>query len=290
MTSTWPFWVALTGGLLGCAAGGEWLYRRRHPYVIGFRPFSPRRYAGYVWGRLRRFPAEAARVTVQTVGPYLPWVPLLLRKPRMARFFRQWNTLRTSDRSALEAGVPWLAIEAIEWLDGYLDAQMRAFEWGSGGSTLFLARRVRALVTVEHDATWHDAVSRQLESAGFENCRYLLREPVPETERRDASAVPGAYASSDEGFAGRSFREYCAAIDVYPDESFDLVVVDGRARPSCIWHARTKVRQGGVIIVDNSERPHYVPAFEVLEGWSRRDFAGPVAFHKRFSTTTIFVR
>src|SRR5438874_5429887 len=137
--SGWPLWAVLASGIVVVGAvTAESLYRRRHPYVIGFRPFSPRRYARYVWGRLRRFPAEAARVTAQTVTPYVPWVPLLLRKPRAARFFRQWNRLRKSNGSALEAGIPWLAFEAIEWLDGYLEPQMRVFEWGSGGSTLFL--------------------------------------------------------------------------------------------------------------------------------------------------------
>ncbi len=275
-------WTVVAAGILGGAAVSiEWWYRRRNPYVVGLRPFSVRRYARYVSGRLERLPAETARVT----EPFRPWLPLLLRRPLLVRFFRRWNTLRKTEDAALELGLPWLAFEAIEWLESYLEPTMSVFEWGSGGSTLFFASRVGTLETVEHDPTWYERVSQRLESGGVTNCRYLLREPVAEP---GSSTVPGGYISSD--FAGLTFRDYCATIDAHPDESFDLVVVDGRARPSSIFHARNKVRAGGVILVDNSERPRYLPALELLDGWGRRDFAGPAAFYRGFSTTTIFIR
>jgi hypothetical protein len=288
--------VMVRGGLLwavvavaiigGCVVALEWLYRRRHPYVVGLRPFSARRYANYAWGRLRRFPAEAARST----APFRPWGPLLLQKPRLVRFFRRWNMLRKKPGFALEIGIPWLAFEAIEWLDRHLDPAMRAFEWGSGGSTLYLARRVGTLVAIEHNATWYERVSRRLESEGIENCEYLLYEPGVKTESDGSSSVPGGYSSADPRLATLSFKDYCAAIDAHADESFDLVVVDGRARVSCIFHARNKVRLGGVMVVDNSERKDYAPGLELLAGWPRRDFAGPAAFYAGFSTTTIFMR
>jgi hypothetical protein len=276
------FWAVVTVGVLGgCAVAVEWLYRRRHPYVIGLRPFSARRYARYAWTRLRYLPAETARIT----APFRPWAPLLLRRPQLVRFFPRWNRLRKAQGSALELGIPWLAFEAIKWLHRHLDSGMVVFEWGSGGSTLYFARRVGTLVTVEHDPTWYGRVSGRLEYEEITNCRYLLCEPAAEP---GSSTVPGGYVSSD--FPGCTFRDYCAAIDAHPDDSFDLVVVDGRARPSCIFHAREKVRPGGVMLVDNSERPRYVPGLELLEGWSRRDFAGPMAFYAGFSTTSIFVR
>ena len=280
-------WVAVALGILvGFAILAEWLYRRRHPYVIGLRPFSARRYARYLWGRVSRLPAETERVS----KPYREWFPLVLQKPLLLRFFRRWNRLRKAPGgAALDTGLPWLAFEAIDWLDRYLEPGMRAFEWGSGGSTLYLARRVEALVTIEHNATWYERVSRRLESEAIANCRYLLHEPRPGS-RNGGSAVPGGYVSADKQFSGLNFREYCSAIDEHADESFDVVVVDGRARPSCIFHARNKVRRGGVMVVDNSERPDYAAGLELLGGWSRRDFAGPAPFYAGFSTTSIFVR
>ncbi len=287
MTHTWLAWVAVTvGAIVGCVLVLEGLYRRRHPYVVGLRPFSVRRYARYAWGRVRRFPAEAAR----HMSPYWPWFPLLLRRPQLVRYFRRWDTLRRSEGTSIDAEVPWLALAAIEWLESHLDPTMRVFEWGSGGSTLFLARRVGSLVTVEHDSNWYGSVSERLKSAEIANCRYLLVEPVSGGDASHLGTVPGGYVSADKALAGLEFGDYCGAIDEYPDESFDLVVVDGRARASCIFHARTKVRPGGVMLVDNSERPDYVPGLRLLESWSRRDFIGPVAFNRNFSTTSIFLR
>ena len=287
MILAWLFWAAVALGIIVASVLVlEWLYRRRHPYVVGLRPLSARRYARYGWGRIERFPAVAAR----NAAPYWPWFPLLLRRPLLVRFFRRWDTLRKSEGSALAADVPWLAFTSIKWLKGHLEPTARAFEWGSGGSTLFLARRVASLVTVEHDSAWYESVAERLRSSEIVTCRYLLAEPVPDSEIGDVVHVPGGYRSSDKALAGFSFRDYCAVIDEYPDETFDLVVVDGRARASCIFHGRSKLRPGGVMLVDNSERPEYAEGLQLLDGWSRRDFVGPVPYNKNFSTTSIFER
>jgi hypothetical protein len=45
-----------------------------------------------------------------------------------------------------------------------------------------------------------------------------------------------------------SFEEYVRKIDVYPDESFDLVVVDGRARTACRYHTIKKIKRRILII------------------------------------------
>src|SRR5438045_3489360 len=49
---------------------------------------------------------------------------------------------------------PWLTQEAIRIIDGYLEPTMVAWEWGSGKSTPWIARRVGTLVSVEHDPQW----------------------------------------------------------------------------------------------------------------------------------------
>jgi predicted O-methyltransferase YrrM len=42
--------------------------------------------------------------------------------------------------------------------------------------------------------------------------------------------------------------------------SFDLVVVDGRARQSCLTHALPRLRGDGLVVFDNSARRRYRPA------------------------------
>lgn len=43
---------------------------------------------------------------------------------------------------------PWLSPGAIAWLEQNLRPHMRGFEWGSGRSTLWLARRLTSLTSI----------------------------------------------------------------------------------------------------------------------------------------------
>ncbi len=42
-------------------------------------------------------------------------------------------------RVLLDEGLPWITFPAMRWLHGHLRPSMSVFEWGSGGSTVFLA-------------------------------------------------------------------------------------------------------------------------------------------------------
>src|SRR5262245_28763699 len=54
----------------------------------------------------------------------------------------------------ISAQVPWLTFGAVRFLESRLASTQRVFEYGSGGSTLFLARRVEQVISVEHDVRW----------------------------------------------------------------------------------------------------------------------------------------
>ena len=92
------------------------------------------------------------------------------------------------------------------------------------------------------------------------------------------------------GAGDASFVDYARLIDDYADESFDLVAVDGRARCACVWHARAKVKPGGYLMLDNSDRPFYDPARQYLSDWEKRDLFGPGPYVDRFWGTTFWRR
>jgi predicted O-methyltransferase YrrM len=86
-----------------------------------------------------------------------------------------------------------------------------------------------------------------------------------------------------------SFRQYVRNCHEYPDEYFDFVLVDGRARASCIRHAMRKLRRNGVLMLDNSERAPYQREMARLERLTRRDFFGNGPFaDERWQTTIWF--
>ena len=54
----------------------------------------------------------------------------------------------------LREAVPWIPWPVIDWFEKNLTPEMIIFEWGSGGSTLYIARRVKKVISIEHEAVW----------------------------------------------------------------------------------------------------------------------------------------
>ncbi len=65
----------------------------------------------------------------------------------------------------------------------------------------------------------------------------------------------------------KEFWDYFHVADDYQDEYFDFILVDGRARVACLLNSIPKLKSGGLMILDNSDRPSYGLAFEALKDW-----------------------
>jgi len=190
----------------------------------------------------------------------------------------------------LEHEMPWLTFPAISLIENFLEPSMRVFEYGSGGSTLFFARRVREVVSIEHEGEWYDKLKRRLENEGIENCtvHHILPSPNQDADGRDPSD-PDGYVSSNDQYSGKSFREYVTKIEDYPDHSFDVVVVDGRARSSCFKHAISKVRAGGLLVFDNTGRDRYHRSMTLApDHFKFRRCPGPTPFLTHFTETSLW--
>jgi hypothetical protein len=120
-----------------------------------------------------------------------------------------------------------------------------------------------------------------------------LREPEPVDDGLRATPTARDYRSQFEGYARSTFRKYVTAIDTYPSESFDIVLVDGRARTSCVSGAWPKVKRGGFLILDNSERVRYKGIHDMMAmmNWKKVDFFGPGPYVRyEFWGTTAWMR
>ena len=74
-------------------------------------------------------------------------------------------------------------------------------------------------------------------------------------------------------------EEFAAEVDGLPDGAFDLVVMDFLEAPTVtrtdvLKPALKKVRPGGYLLLDDSDRPGYREAFELMDGWRLRKFVG----------------
>jgi hypothetical protein len=227
-------------------------------------------------GRIRHFRKEILRMGEQGffVGPGA-W-----------RHFLVWQSSLSDGRTPLADKQPWITFSAIDWLESILSPGMRVFEYGSGGSSLFFSRRVSEVVSAEHDPGWFERVSRRMTEERRSNWKGLLIPP----ERAAGHGLidpsdPFAYTSSDEEFCGLSFERYARSIHQYEDRYFDLVVVDGRARPSCILAAAPKAKRW--ILVDNTEREYYLRSSLIRSLGTLVHFPGPAPYIGGFIRTSV---
>lgn len=223
------------------------------------------------------------QIRVAFWAPYLAYV--YAANPRERRYWPDWLRLTLDGVSPVDSATPFMSFRALEWLDDHLSSgRKRVFEWGSGGSTLFLASRVRELVTIEHDPGWHQLVSSHLNGNSADTC---MVHHIPPTT---APASLPLYRSQRK--PKWYFEEYCKIIDRYPDAYFDLVIVDGRARPACIQHARPKVAPGGALLLDDSNRRRYQNAVREIDaiGWRKIDLSGVKPGGPAIHHTTAWIR
>ena len=74
-------------------------------------------------------------------------------------------------------------------------------------------------------------VTSAIASEGLSNCDLSLITPVQlEPGSANDPANPDHYATDDETFRQFSFERYVRNIDRFPDDWFDVILIDGRSR------------------------------------------------------------
>lgn len=225
----------------------------------------------------------AVRVAGSAAGAagLLPWLERRSPQARLARWGRSLFAIYDID-AMCRLDLPWWTFAAIDEVDAFLGNRpnARVFEYGSGASTIWLGRRAREVVSIEHDETWFPVVQSKL--TGTSHVRHRLVKP-------DATRDPDPrYGSVKPGWRDRSFRAYVHAID---DETgaFDVIVIDGRARTACLDHAAARLAPGGIIVFDNSNRAAYQKAI-VASGLSYHTYSGLTACLPYPDATTLLKR
>ena len=149
--------------------------------------------------------------------------------------------------------LPWWTFDSADPVAAHLDEhpEARVFEWGSGASTLWLAARAGSVRSIEHHPGWADELTPRLPG----NVTLQVVEP--------RAAVSPGVPSAKPGHAGLDFADYVAAIDDVGG-TFDVIVIDGRAREACLARAVDRLSADGLIVFDNVDRRRYVEAIDTL--------------------------
>ena len=128
--------------------------------------------------------------------------------------------------------IPMWSYGLIEYLMSQDLSWAEALEIGTGSSTIFLSKRVKAVTAIETDAGW----AKKLEERGLENVKTVLIE---------------------QAALNKSLSEM--------DERYDIICIDPAGnRLECAKSVARLLRPGGFIILDNSE--WYPNTAEYLRG------------------------
>jgi hypothetical protein len=169
---------------------------------------------------------------------------------------RGWLDAYTKRESTDANGdpIPWLTYSFLDFLNGRLRKDMTLFEYGSGNSTLYFAKYLKFVRSIEHNESWYHKVI--------------------------------SYIPIEKGVDG-----YIDAITAVV-QTFDIILIDGRERVSCVKNAIDKLTENGVLILDDSEREAYKEAFSFMQerGFKHLLFSGIAIGAIHDKSTTVFYR
>ena len=158
--------------------------------------------------------------------------------------------------------LPWLTYSFIDFITERLSKEFSVFEFGSGNSTLFFAKRVKQVSSVEHNNEWYNKLKSKIPG----NSNLLLSK-----------------SDSSEDYVG---------VLKQSNKKYDLIIIDGIHRVDCCLFASNYLTDKGVIILDDSERVQYSKGIEHLsnEGFKRIDYWGITPGFVIKKCTTIFYK
>ena len=161
--------------------------------------------------------------------------------------------------------IPWYTYPAIEYLSQFDYTKKKIFEFGCGYSSLFWAKRAQLVISIEDNPKW------------FEKWRQEFHSDNLDIRWRDEGEI----------YEKAIFEQ---------EDLFDVIVVDGKRREKCCETAVQKLADGGMIILDDSDRintsQEYVKAVDVLRKADllQVDFYGFCPMNNYTKTTSLFFK
>ncbi|NQV98130.1 MAG: class I SAM-dependent methyltransferase [Rhodospirillales bacterium] len=161
--------------------------------------------------------------------------------------------------------VPMISYRGRRVIEGLLTPESRMVEFGSGNSTLWFAARAGSVLSIEDDDHWYRHVQKQCADRGISNVRHELRTAETYADMSDVA-----------------------------DASLDFALVDGTDRAGCIHSVVNKLKPGGWLYLDNSDKDMTLPDGDVrraeqalLDAVQQRQ--GQLRYFSDFSPTNFFV-
>jgi hypothetical protein len=175
-------------------------------------------------------------------------------------WFTAFDNQQALDRNG--EPLPWVTYSFIDFIKTRLNKDLSIFEYGSGSSTLFYAKHVKSVTSVEHDETWYHKIVK--------------------SKPQNAEMI---FSKLERG------GDYSKKVNTL-GKLFDIIIVDGRDRVNCCINSVQALTPSGVIVLDDSERKEYEKACVFLKeaGFKELSFTGisPGLFYLK--ATSVFYK
>ena len=158
--------------------------------------------------------------------------------------------------------IPWCTYSFLKFIEPRLKEHFNIFEYGCGNSTIWYAKKVNSIKSVEHNKNWFELIVSNLPG----NAKVVLIE-----------------LNENGNYAKEVLVE---------NKKYEIIIIDGVERNNSVKFAMTGLTEDGVIIYDNTQLEEYFPSIDMLidSGFKRIDFIGTLPIVAHNNTTTIFYR
>jgi hypothetical protein len=157
-----------------------------------------------------------SRLLPRTIKRQLVNFNILAVKYGQFKTIRRWECLDSEN-----VKIPWYTYPTIEYLDNIDFSDKIVFEYGSGNSSAYWARKAKLVTSVEHNKGWYEKIKNELaENQIIELC---------ENE-----------------------KNYLDAINKIPGK-IDVIIIDGVYREKCARLVQEHISDGGIVILDNAD-------------------------------------
>jgi hypothetical protein len=176
-------------------------------------------------------------------------------------WFRSFSAKRSVDAEGRP--IPWWSYGVIDFVDERLAKTMSVLEFGSGGSTVWLAARVSEVVTVENDPEW----------------AAIVKSFIPGNVHLIELPIPGQLVAND--------------IPAPTSRHYQLLIVDALAnRIDCAKAGLPFLTEDGVVLWDNTDGPDWpeINGLMAARGFKEISFSGIPPQEVSLSRTTIFYK
>jgi hypothetical protein len=136
--------------------------------------------------------------------------------------YGQFNTIRRWECiDSVNAKIPWYTYPAIEYLDNIDFSDKIIFEYGSGNSSAYWAKKAKFVYSAEHSKEWYGKIKTEI----------AANQIIELCEKEN---------------------DYLNAINKVPGK-IDVIIIDGVHREKCVKLVRDHLSDSGMVILDNAD-------------------------------------